>query len=313
MEASDFQHRHAGRTTRVRRWRPDGGAPGTRGIVQIVHGMAEHSARYARPAEALTRAGFAVYAHDLPGHGPDTPAAQRGHFADHRGWRLACASIREVQKLAQKEQPGRPVFLLGHSLGSYLVQHYAADFGATLSGVALSATSGDFGALLPVARTLLHGEALLYGRRAPSRVGASLSFKAFNRKFRPQRTGFEWLSRDAAEVDRYVADPYCGFSCSTGLWLDFIEAARKLTATPRLRRLPRTLPVLLINGADDAATGGEQGPRALERKYRAAGLGDVSVKIYPDARHELFNEHCRDQVLHDLVAWLSQRAPAAAP
>lgn len=309
MQSSEFQHRFAGGShALVRAWRPRGAA---RGCVQVIHGMAEHSARYARLAARLTAAGYAVYAHDLPGHGPQGDAAVRGHFADRRGWRVALSSIRDVQRLAQREQGGRPLFMLGHSMGSFLLQHYVADSGGALAGAILSGTTGDLGALRPLGLGLLRVEAALYGRRHPSAVGETLSFRAFNRAFRPARTPFDWLSRDPAEVDRYIADPHCGFRCSTGLWIDMLEAAARFTDPVRLRRIPRGLPVLMIAGAEDPVSGGPRGPRALERKYLQVGLRDVTVKVYPEARHELFNDTCRDEVIADLLAWLDARAPAA--
>lgn len=290
----------------VRCWRPDVPA---RGVVQVVHGMAEHSGRYARLGEALAGRGFAVYAHDLPGHGPHAP--QRGHFADRRGWRVALSSIREVQRVAQREQPGRPQFMLGHSMGSFLVQHFIADSGASLCGAVLSATTGDFGPLRRIGLGLIRAEAAVYGRRHPSRIGELISFKGFNRRFRPARTPFDWLSRDGAEVDRYVADPLCGFRCTTGLWIDLLEAGGRITQDNRLRRVPKTLPVLLIAGEADPVSNGARGPRALERLYLQVGLRDVAVKVYGGARHELFNETCRDEVTADLLGWLENHLPAA--
>ena len=306
MQSTEFQHRVAGGTHAwVRCWRPDSPA---RATLQIVHGMAEHSARYERLASALTGAGFAVYAHDLPGHGPR--AETRGHFADRRGWRVAVSSIRDVQRLAQREQAGKPLFMLGHSMGSFLLQHYVADSGSTLAGAIFSATSGDLGALRRVGLGLIRVEAAIYGRRHPSALGEALSFKSFNRKFEPARTKFDWLSRDATEVDKYAADPHCGFRCSTGLWIDLLDAGGKLTQPARLRRVPKTLPVLMIAGAEDPVSKGHRGPRTLERQYLQVGLRDVTVKIYPDARHELFNDSCRDEVTKDLVSWLENHLPA---
>lgn len=311
VQSTEFQHRCAGGLQAlVRSWRPEGAA---KGVLQITHGMAEHSARYARLAGALTDAGYAVYAHDLPGHGPQAEPTGRGHFADRRGWRVALSSIRDVQRHAQREHAGKPLFALGHSMGSYLLQHYVADSGGALAGAVFSATSGDFGALRPVALGLIRLEAAVYGRRHPSAVGEALSFRNFNRRFAPARTPFDWLSRDAAEVDAYVADPHCGFRVSTGLWLDMMEALGKLTAPGRLRRIPKTLPVLIIAGAEDPASDGHKGPRALERKYLQVGLRDVSLKIYPDARHELFNDTCRDEVTHDLVTWLDAHLDVPVP
>jgi alpha-beta hydrolase superfamily lysophospholipase len=302
LQSTEFQHRFAGgQHALVRCWRPDGA---TRGVVQVIHGMAEHSARYARLAECLTGAGYAVYAHDLPGHGPTANRETRGHFADRRGWRVAISSIRDVMRLAQREQGAKPLFMLGHSMGSFLLQHYVADSGSQLSGAIFSATTAEWGTARTVALGAIRLEAALYGRRRPSAVGERLSFKMFNRRFSPARTPFDWLSRDPAEVDKYVADPDCGYRCSTGLWIDLLEAGVKLTAPARLRRVPKTLPVLMIAGSEDPVSKGARGPQALERAYVGVGLRDVTVKVYPEARHELFNDTCRDEVMKDLCAWL---------
>lgn len=307
MQHSEFQHRYAGgRRARVLCWKPDA-AP--RGIVQVIHGMAEHAARYGRLARALTAAGYAVYAHDLPGHGPISEDWARGHFADRRGWRVAISSIRDVQRLAQREHAGKPVFMLGHSMGSFLLQHYVAESGNSLAGAIFSATSGEFAPTRKLALVLLRTEALVYGRRHPSVVGEKISFASFNKRFAPARTAFDWLSRDKAEVDKYVADPDCGYRCSTGLWIDLLEAGETLTSPERLRRIASTLPVLMLAGAEDPVSAGERGPRLLEQKYLSAGVRDITVRIYKDARHELFNDTCRDETTRDLRAWLDAHTP----
>lgn len=301
----EFQHRFpGGQQGLVRCWRPKGAA---KALLQVVHGMSEHSARYARLAEALIGEGYAVYAHDLPGHGPHCEPGMRGHFGDRRGWRVALSSIREVQRLAQREHPARPLVMLGHSMGSFLLQHYIADTGSTLAGAVFSATSGELGTLRRVGLALVRLEAALYGVRHPSLVGETLAFRNFNRAFQPARTPFDWLSRDPDEVDRYVADPWCGFRASTGLWIELLAVAGALTAPNRLRRVPRHLPILMVAGERDPASNGAAGPRALERKYLQVGLRDVTVKVYPDARHELFNDTCRDEVTRDLLQWLENR------
>ncbi|MBI3171559.1 MAG: alpha/beta hydrolase, partial [Hydrocarboniphaga effusa] len=127
----------------------------------------------------------------------------------------------------------------------------------------------------------------------------------------PARTDFDWLSRDPAEVDRYVADPHCGFRCTTGLWLDLLEYAGKLTEPARLRRIPKSLPVLLMAGGDDPVCAGPRGPRALERSYRASGLRAITTRIYPQGRHELFNDLCREEATAELISWIGNHLPAA--
>jgi len=289
------------------RWLPPGEPMA---VVQIIHGMSEHAARYARFAEAMTDTGIAVYAADLPGHGKTAREGELGHFADRRGWRVALGAVAAVHAEIEDEQPGKPVFMLGHSMGSFLLQHYLVEHGAKLSGAILSATTGDMGLLRVVGLALLRIEALILGTRHRSKLGEQLSFRDFNKKFKPARTGFDWLSRDPAEVDKYVADPFCGFRCSSGLWVELLSAGARLSDVARLRHIPPKLPVLMIAGEADPVSRGAAGPKVLERAYRAAGLEDVIVNVYEGARHELLNETCRDQVTADIRDWLLNHLPA---
>lgn len=303
MRSTQFQlNLDKGRFAHVYAWLP-GNEP--RAVLQIIHGMAEHAGRYARLAEVLTAAGYAVYAQDLPGHGRSVRSADElGHTADYGGWRITLSTINAVRGEIERRHAHLPLFVLGHSRGSFLLQHYLVEHGVGLAGAVFSAGCADMGPLRPVGLGLIRAEALWFGRRHASVVGETLAFKDFNRRFKPARTAFEWLSRDAAEVDKYVVDPLCGFRCSTALWIELLEAGAELAEPERLARIPKTLPVLLVNGERDPACRGEAGARGLERLYRDTGLGDVTLKVYPEARHELLNDTCRDAVTADLRAWL---------
>lgn len=306
MDRATFLHRLGdGHQAFVYRWLPQGRP---RGVVQIVHGMAEHAARYERLAQALTGAGYAVYAQDLPGHGHTARAPdERGHFGDAEGWQGTLSAINSVRGLIERELDNPPHVMLGHSMGSFLLQDYVIQHGQQLGGAVFSAACGDLGPLRPLALALLQAESLWRGERHRSALAEQLTFKDFNRRFRPTRTDFDWLSRDPAEVDKYVADPLCGFRCSVSLWLDLLRLGKRLADPERLERVPKSLPVLLIAGEDDPACRGAKGPRALERHYRGAGLSDVTVQLYPEGRHELFNDLCRDAVTADLIGWLDRR------
>ncbi len=275
--------------------------------VQIVHGMAEHGGRYARLAAALCEQGYAVYAQDLPGHGRSVRSpAELGHIADRDGWRISLSAINRVRGEIERRHPGMPIVLLGHSRGSFLLQHYLFEHGSDLAGAAFSAGSADLGPLRAVGLLLMRLEARLLGAQHRSALAEALTFKDFNRHFRPVRTAFDWLSRDVEEVDTYVNDPLCGFRCSVAMWIELLQAGAQLDDTQRLARIPKALPVLLLNGAADPACRFERGARALATLYREAGLTDVEQHIYPDARHELFNDVCREQVTQDLLAWLQR-------
>jgi alpha-beta hydrolase superfamily lysophospholipase len=286
----------------VHHWQPDAA---THGVLLIVHGMAEHGGRYARLAAAATAEGWQVYALDLPGHGL-TPGV-RGHFADRHGWSVALSAIHALRERIVVEHPGRPIVLLGHSMGSFLAQHYVVEHGAGLAGAILSATNSTLGPLRSIGWLLMRAETALLGPRHPSALAEALSFKTFNKAFAPARTPFDWLSRDPAEVDAYIADPLCGFRCTATLWSDLFAAGEPLTNHARLCRIPKKLPMLLICGSRDPVSAGAQGPRQLAEAYRAAGMVDVEVKVYEDGRHELLNDICREQVTKELLEWMSVR------
>lgn len=293
-----------GATAYVHSWLP-AGKP--RAALQIIHGMAEHGGRYARLAQALTVAGFAVYAQDLPGHGRSAAsAADLGHMADGDGWAFTLDCIHGVNRHIAGEVQDAPLFVLGHSMGGYLLQHYVADQSRDLQGVIFSGCSGDLGPLRSIGLALIRIEALL-GARRRSWLGEQLSFRDFNRRFKPTRTEFDWLSRDVAEVDRYIADPYCGFRCSCETWSELLKACGQLADPARLQMIRKDLPVLLVTGSEDAANGGEKGPRTLEHLYRKASLKNIGIRIYAGARHELLNETCREEFTQDLLEWLQQQ------
>lgn len=311
MSATEFQLRVQNGVAFVRAWLPATEPP--RACVQIVHGMAEHSGRYARFATALNHAGYAVYAHDLPGHGRTARAPDElGHFADEHGWRLALQSIHTVQVAMRERHAGLPIVLFGHSMGALLSQDYIVHHGREIGACVLSSTTGEMGFMRAIGVALMNAEVAIGGPRHRSALAERLSFKAFNRRFKPTRTEFDWLSRDPAEVDAYVNDPRCGFRGSSSLWCDLLAYGARLREPARLARIPKALPVLIIAGTEDAATQGAKGPSLLERAYFGAGLKDVTLKIYEGARHELLNDTCRDQVTQDVIAWLAPRTAASS-
>jgi len=283
-------------------WLPDGPP---QAVVQIVHGLAEHAGRYGRLAQALTLAGYAVYAGHLRGHGRAAKSpSDLGHFADRGGWEKCLDDLRQLHQRIAALHPGKPVILLGHSMGSELARDFMARHGSELAGVVLSASSGQPTPLASAGRLMARLERLHVGPRGHSWLLQWLSFDAFNRKFAPARTKFDWLSRDPAEVDRYVADPLCGFPASVQLWVDLLDAGTRIARISSLAAVPRSLPVYVISGTRDPVSNGARAIEPLLAQYREAGLQRVEHRFYPEARHELFNETNRDEVTRDLIAWL---------
>jgi len=304
MTADEFQYETAdGLSLHVRRWAP---AAASRAVVLIVHGMAEHAGRYDRLAAALNEKGYEVVAPDLRGHGKSIADQDNpGLFATKDGWNKSIGDIKALSLLIRQQSPGKPVILLGHSMGSFLAQRLMIEQGSEFAAVILSGTNGPVGILRGVGAIIARIEVLRCGAKNPSSLLTSMSFGAYNKPYDPPRTEFDWLSRDEAEVDKYVADPLCGFAVSTSLWRDFLDGLGELHRPQDVSRIPRDLPIFLVSGDRDPVGGYAKGVQKLLDLYARSGLANVSHKFYEGARHEIFNETNRDEVTSDIVDWLS--------
>ena len=281
-----------------RRWLPDGPP---RAVVQIAHGLAEHSGRYARLASALNAAGYAAYASDLRGHGPSAAAADLGHFADRDGWAKCVGDLWTFDRLIAAEQPGLRIVFLGHSLGSFIGRSFVAEHSEALAGAVYSGSNGKAPPIAALGRLIARAERLRLGKRGKSALIFKMWFGDFNKPFEPARTAFDWLSRDPAEVDAYVADPLCGFPFSTQLAIDVLDALPGLSSPASLAPIRKDLPIYVFSGEKDPVGANIQG---LIDALKAAGFSRLTTRIYPGARHETLNETNRDEVVRDLIAWL---------
>ncbi|VEG29780.1 Phospholipase ytpA [Actinomyces howellii] len=301
----------------VRSWLPDGvsalgdasqdAGPLPRAIIQVAHGMAEHSARYGRFAEAAVARGHAVVAHDHRGHGASAHDGLLGHVADSGGWDLVLADLEEVLDVVLRTWPGVPVVLMGHSWGSFLVRLAAARRGADLAGMIVLGTGGDPGAVGVVGQALGALTVRVRGARATSPGLDRLVFARYNAGLRPRRTRFDWLSRDPQEVDAYLSDPWCGFVSSAAFYRDLAGGVRDVARPQVVEATPSTLPVLVMSGDRDPVGARGRGPREVARAYRRAGSGDVSLRLHRGARHELLNESNREEVTAEILDWVDAR------
>jgi alpha-beta hydrolase superfamily lysophospholipase len=269
----------------VHRW----GASGEpRGIVQIAHGVAEHSLRYERLADALRAAGYIVYANDHRGHGASVSAeVPLGSFGP-AGWpALVADAVALSERIRSEEGPDLPLFLVAHSMGSFAAQEILLDESARYAGVVLSGTTA----------LDLMAQALAAAGDGP------VDLTMFNAPFE-HRTGYEWLSRDTAEVDRYVADPLSGFDLADDTIPQLFSAAGRLADPAALAGIRSDLPVLIVSGQDDPLAGGGALVEAVAARYREAGIEDVTLTVLPGARHEIFNETNRDEITADVIRWL---------
>jgi len=291
-----------GHRIHLQTWAPEGEPAG---VIQLLHGLGEHIRRYDRFARAATGRGYVVYGHDHRGHG--LSEGERGYFADADGWHKVVEDVRVVNEHIRESHPTEPLILLGHSMGSFIAETFAMHYGARLQGLLLSGSSWPQRIQTIPGRLLAKLESLRVGRRGNSALVNALGFNAFNRPFRPIRTEMDWLSRDEAEVDRYIADPLCGGPFTCGLWLDFLGGLFDLGSDHALSRIPSDLPILISGGSADPV-GGEKGMTRLAMRYMQTLHQRVKLKLYPEGRHEMLNEVNRDEVTGDWLEWIDQVA-----
>jgi len=265
------------------RWSDEAVTP--RAVLQVAHGMGEHARRYRAPLEPLMRAGWAIYADDHRGHGLTAAGPEAlGDFGE-QGAELIVEDLHRLTSLARAEHPDLPLILMGHSLGSFFAQAYAFDHSRAIDGLVLSGTAA-FGDRKGPARKL--DEWVVDGEKP--------------------RTAFDWLSRDPEEVDAYIADPLCGFSRQPGSEASFARVSARLRDPAEIARIRKDLPIYVFVGDKDPINDDLKLLEPLIERYRAAGLKDLEVKVYPGGRHEMLNETNRAEVVADLTAWLERVA-----
>lgn len=277
--------------------------------VHINHGMAEHIARYQVFAEKLVEAGYAVVAHNHRGHGTSA-TTQLGFFAEDSGWQKVLQDIDLVRKTLCNDK--KPYFIFAHSMGSFINQGYLTsdliDKPENISGLILSGSNFQPTWLSKAGLMAAKLEKLRVGEKGTSKLINFLSFGSFNKAFKPNRTAFDWLSREQQQVDKYVADPLCGFDCTTGLWCDLFEGLIDVYKKDSFKRLQKNLPVHILGGDKDPVGLMGKGLPKLAKAYKDAGLLQTTFKLYENGRHEMLNESNAQEVITDVINWLNTQA-----
>jgi alpha-beta hydrolase superfamily lysophospholipase len=294
--------------------------------------MAEHSRRYDRLARRLVSEDIEVWAADQRGHGETAKNAKNdpgkggslGHCADGDGFARVTQDIDTINKAIIKEYPDLPIFLLGHSWGSFIAQDYIENYdgqtggenpsvsagsaGAGLhtgiAGCILSGTRGPDGIKIAAGASLMSFLAFLFGERKKIRIARALADGPYSNAFRPNRTIFDWLSRDEKEVDAYAADPFCGKLCSVGFYRDMAKALKRIHKQDEMAKIRKELSVYIFAGSADPVGDMGKSPASLAVSYWHLGIRDLETVLYPDARHETLNETNRDEVQESLLSWL---------
>lgn len=284
-------------------WIPDGKP---RGVIQIIHGIAEYAARYDELANVFTAHGFVVVAEDHMGHGSSiSEEIPQGCFAD--GWLTAVSDSYRLLQMTKEEYPDLPYIVYGHSMGSFMTRTLLYTYpDAGLTAAVISGTGWMPKSVLKSGRAICLLEGRRKGMNATSPTIDKLMFGSYNKGYENPRTPVDWLTRDEKEVDKYIADPLLGFSASIGLAREMLGGMLMNEEKDNLAKMPKKLPVLFVSGDKDPVGSNGKGVRQTYEAFKSAGMQDVRIKLYPDARHELHNELNREELHSDVLAFLDE-------
>lgn len=287
----------------VHAWLPDT-APAC--VLHIAHGMEEYAERYDAVAKILVQQGIAVYAHDQRAHGKAVANIATLGLGENDWFNKQVDDLNVIMLHLKNTWPQQKIFLLGHSMGSFLCQRFFQLHGNIIDGLILSATNGKKDPLLNAGIFIAWLQMKIYKPNHGSKLINKLSFGKFNDAFKPNRTAFDWLSRDTKNVDDYIADPQCGFICSAQFFYYFFKGIRDAFDKKNIQSIPSNIPVYAFAGDKDPVGLNGKGFLQLISNWKAAGVKDISYKLYPGGRHEMMNEINCAEVLDDLAQWIQR-------
>ena len=292
-------------TIRARICAPEGSP---RAVIQIAHGIAEHIERYDDFMRFLAENGFVAVGNDHLGHGKSAAKLEeKGIFAERDGWDYVVRDMDRLRSRMREDYPHIPYIFFGHSMGSFLTRTYLIIYPKNCDGAILSGTGHQSPALINAGYLAAEATVRLQGPRASGQALNDMAFGSYCKQIPNPRTPFDWLSRDAEAVDRYIADPMCGFVCKCSLYRDMMGGLKFLTAQKNINRMQKDMPVYFMSGKADPV--GDYG-KGVDRAYQAfckAGMRDVTIRLYPEGRHEMLNELNKEDVKQDILNWLNTR------
>ena len=286
-------------------WKPQGEV---KAVLQICHGMIEYVGRYEEFAEFLCEKGYYVVGNDHLGHGKSVQAkSEYGFFNEKYGNVCVLGDMHTLRQRTMKKYPDVPYFILGHSMGSSLLRQYIQMYGNGLSGVILMGTVADHGkASLLFGKRLCRLMAAFRGWHYRSKMVDNLAIGGYNKKFKPAHTRADWITSDFERMEAYASDPLCSFRFTVNAYYNMFLGMLSTQRKEGVYMIPKSLPVLFVSGAEDPVGEFGKGVRKIYEKYRAAGIQDVTLRLYVGDRHEILNETDREQVFEDLLEWLEE-------
>ncbi len=284
------------------------------GILQIAHGMCEYLERYEPFIEFMVEQGWIVCGNDHLGHGR-TAADESGYgyMGGKDGWRNMVKDMHTLTRRMQQLHAGLPIFLLAHSMGSFLGRAYLTQYGQEIAGAIIMGTSSGVG-MIPTAAALLLIRLLMVvkGERYRSPGLQKLVFGSYNRRITDPATDSDWISSDPKTVQAYTADPMCQFTFTLSGFRNLLHVLQFVSMPSWAYQVPKDLPIYLVSGQEDPVGSYGKGPRKVAKRLQNAGVKDLTLTLYPDYRHEPLNERDREKVYQDLLTWLQEHLPEKA-
>lgn len=289
------------------RWEPEGGS--VRAVLQICHGVAEHIARYDAFARYLNDLGIAVVGHDHLGHGLSLPEGSTPvYFGEGNTWNTVVDDIYVLHQRIRLWYPDVPLYIMGHSMGSFLTRTYLIRYPGTVKAAVIMGTGWQPKAVIAGGMAVAKAVGAVVGENGTSDLVTNLAFGAYNKLFAPNRTSCDWLSADEDNVDAYMADPLCGADATVGLFRQMLSGIRFNQKLSNLRQMDPRIPVLFVAGEKDPVGDCGNGVRRTYQEFRRAGVQDCTLKLYPGLRHEILNEKAQQQqIFEDIGQWLTSK------
>ncbi len=293
------------------RYTPDDG--NVRGIVQIVHGMAEYVERYENLAEFLTKRGILVTGEDHLGHGKSvSEGGSFGYFCEQDPATVVVRDVHRLKKITEEQYPQVPYIILGHSMGSFIARNYLCRYGSGIGGAVIVGTGMQSAGLIFASKAMAGIQKLFCGSKHVSHFIDKAAFGGYNKRIDSPRTSSDWLSRNTENVDRYIEDELCGFTFTVNGFQTLIELIRRLQKQENLEKVPQNLPILMVSGAEDPVGDYGKGVHKACDSLKRAGVKNITVKLYENDRHELLNEDDAEVAMEDIWQWICKEIPGIA-
>ncbi len=286
-------------------WVPEGEAIG---ILQIVHGMAEHVDRYDEMARFFAEKGFVVTGEDHLGHGKTVPEGGTfGYFCKQDPATVAVRDVHRLKKITQEKYPGLPYIILGHSMGSFMLRNYLFRYGSGIQGAVLCGTGYVPQPLITLGLMIARVQGLLLGDKHVSGLLDKIAFGAYGKNIKNPKTKYDWLASDEEVVDKYMKDPLCGFTFTVNGFKMMFTLIMRSNIAENLQKMPKEIPVLFLSGEEDPVGDYGKGVKKAYSDFEKADMKRISMKLYAGSRHEIFNEKNKGEVCEELYPWMLKR------